>query len=116
MKIALVLAASVLSFSALDARATTPVEAPSITVNFADLNLDRQPGIVVLYQRIKDAAHSLCKPASSEILVSKRTYMTCRNQAITAAVSSINRQMLSDYVAQQTGLPVAGTSERVAGR
>lgn len=116
MKIVTALAASILAFTALDAQATSPVEIGSITVSYADLNLDHQAGAAALYQRIKTAAHRLCNDNAGQTLVQKRAYASCLEQAVSTAVARVDRPALTDYVAGQTGKPVAGEFKQVAAR
>ena|ERR1700754_1153892 len=116
MKIVTLVAASLVSLAAAHAQATAPLDVQSITVQYADLDLDHKAGITALYQRIQNAAHRLCKPNAGEMLVSKRTYLTCLDQAVSTAVARIDRPALSDYVALRTGKPVVGGSTRVAVR
>jgi len=116
MKITTVLAASILSLSALDAQAAAPTDVYSVTVQFADLNLDSKAGIVTLYQRIKGAARRVCGDQANERLVAKHTYAVCLDLAVSTAVARIDRPTLSDYVAQRSGKRVVGTPARVAVR
>jgi UrcA family protein len=116
MKIAAFLATSILSLTALDAQAAAPTDVYSVTVKFADLNLDSKAGIVTLYHRIKGAAQRVCREQASERLVSKHTYAVCIDLAASTAVARINRPMLSDYLAQQSGKRVADAPPRVAVR
>jgi UrcA family protein len=116
MKIAVILAASILSFASAAAQAAVPKIEESITVHYADLDLDRMPGVVALYLRIKGAAHSLCKPELSERLASRKTYRNCMDNAVTTAVARINRPALSNYTARRLGKPLADSSDRVATR
>jgi UrcA family protein len=116
MKFALALATSILSLSALDAQAAAPADAYEVTVQYGDLNLDSKPGIAALYQRIRNAAQHVCLDQAGERLVAKHTYAVCVDLAVSAAVTRIDRPMLTNYVVQKTGKAVAGASARVAGR
>jgi UrcA family protein len=104
MKIAIALAASVLSLSTLAAKAAAPTDEPySVTVQFADLDLDRKAGIAKLYFRIKSAAQRVCDQQANERLAAKQTYAVCVERAVATAVARIDRPMLTDYVAQHGG-------------
>ena len=116
MKIATVLVTSLLSFSAFAAQATAPVDVPSLTVQFADLDLDHKAGIVMLFQRIKGAAQRVCVDKAGATLVAKKTYAGCVELAVATTVALIDRPLLTDYVVQQTGKPVAGSPARVVAR
>jgi UrcA family protein len=116
MKFAVVIATSFLAFSSLAAQATTPADVDSVEVHFGDLNLDRKAGIVTLYQRIKGASKRVCKALDGQTIVSKSAYATCVDRALSTAIARIDRPMLSQYLAQQSGKPVADTTARVAVR
>jgi UrcA family protein len=117
MKIAIALAASVLSFCALAARADAPTEElHSVTVQFADLDLDRKPGIAKLYFRIKTAAKRVCDQQANERLATRQSFDVCVERAISSAVARINRPMLSDYVVQSGGKPAKEAPTQVAVR
>jgi UrcA family protein len=116
MKIAVVLASSILSFSALNVQAATPVDFESLKVQLSDLDLDHKAGIVVLFQRIKGAAQRVCADQGGKTLIAKRTYATCVDYAVSTAVARIDRPLLTDYVVQQLGKPIAGAPAQVAGR
>jgi UrcA family protein len=104
MKIATALAASVLSLCTLAVHADAPPEEThSVTVQFADLDLDRKPGIAKLYFRIKSAAKRVCDQQANERLAPRQSYDVCVERAISTAVARINRPMLSDYFAQRGG-------------
>jgi UrcA family protein len=117
MKIAITLAASFLSLCALAARADVPVEEfHSVTVQFADLDLDRKPGIEKLYFRIKSAAKRVCDTQANERLVPRQSYDACVERAVSTAVARINRPLLTDYVAQRGGKPPKEAPAQVAVR
>lgn len=101
MKLATILVTSILSLTTLDARSAAPTDdAFSVTVQFADLDLDREAGIAKLYTRIRGAARRVCDQQASEQLVAKQSYPICVTHAVSTAVARIDRPMLSDYVAQ----------------
>lgn len=116
MKLATVIAASILSFAALHAQAAAPADTHSISVQYADLNLDSKAGIVTLYRRIKGAAERVCDEQARERLAAKRSYAVCVELATSAAAARINRPMLTEYVAQRSGKRVTSEPTRVAGR
>jgi UrcA family protein len=117
MKLATALVASILSLTALDARAAAPTgDAYSITVRFADLNLDRQAGIAELYVRIKGAARRVCAEQANDQLVAERNSPNCVKRAVSTAVARIDRPMLSDYVAQLGGKPAMTAPASIAAR
>lgn len=116
MKLATALAASILSLTTLAARGAGPTDdAYSVTVKFADLDLDRQADIAMLYVRIKGAARRVCYQQSTDQQVNE-TYPVCVKRAVSAAVARIDRPMLSDYVAQLGGNPAKTAPASVAAR
>jgi UrcA family protein len=106
MKLAIALAASILSLTTLDARAATPTDdVYAVTVQFGDLDLSREAGIAKLYLRIKGAARRVCDQQASEQLVADQTQRVCMKRAVSEAVARIDRPQLTDYVAQLGGKP-----------
>jgi UrcA family protein len=116
MKIALALATALLSLPALAAPPAGTADVPAVDVHYADLDLDRQAGIVTLYQRIKGAARQVCAEHGGRRLSEQRSQATCVELAVSTAVARMNRPMLSEYYAQQTGKAPADSPTRVAGR
>jgi UrcA family protein len=117
MKIAIALAASILSTCTLAVQAATPTEGlHAVTVQFADLDLDRKPGIAKLYFRIKSAAQRVCDSQANERLAPRQSYDVCVERAVSTAVARINRPMLSDYLAQRGGKLPKDAPAQVAGR
>ena len=116
MKLATALVASILSVATLDARAAAPTDgAYSVTVQFADLDLDREAGIAKLYLRIKGAARHVCYQQAEE-QPEGQSYPACVKHAVATAVAHINRPQLSDYVAQLGGKPAKTAPTRIAAR
>jgi len=107
MKLATALLASILSLSTLAAKGAAPTpDTYSVTVKFADLDLNRQAGIAKLYVRIKGAARRVCEEQANDQQVNQ-TYPVCVKGAVSAAVARIDHPMLSDYVAQAEPATVA---------
>jgi UrcA family protein len=116
MKLATGLVASILSLTTFAAQASGPTdEAYSVTVKFADLDLNRQAGIAKLYVRIQGAARRVCVEQASDQLANP-TYRACVKRAVSTAVARIDRPMLSDYVAKLGGNPAKTASASVAAR
>lgn len=117
MKLATAFIASILSLATLDAQAATPTDdVHSVTVQFGDLDLNRQAGIATLYSRIKGAAHRVCQQQAEELLVAKQSYRLCVKRAVSTAVARIDRPLLSDYLARQDGEPAKAPTASVAAR
>ena len=88
-------------FIAESALARVPaVEAPSVRVQYHDLNLNDQKGVASLYQRISNAAVEACKPAEGPQLVNRlfwKAWNECFTQAIANAVQTVHNDKLSEY-------------------
>ena len=116
MKLATALVASILSLTTLAARGAGPTDdAYSVTVKFADLDLNRQAGIARLYVRIKGAARRVCNQQASDQEVNQ-TYPVCVKRAVSTAVARVDRPMLTDYAAQLAGNPPKTEPVSVAAR
>jgi UrcA family protein len=80
--------------------AVSPVEAPSVRVQYHDLNLNDPKGIASLYQRIRNAADEVCKPVEGPQLVNRvfwHAWNDCFAQAIANAVHTVHNDKLSEY-------------------
>jgi UrcA family protein len=117
LKLATALVASILSLTTLDARSATPTDdSYSVTVQFADLDLNREAGIAKLHARIKGAARRVCEQQAVDEPGAKETYPVCVKRAVSTAVARIDRPMLSDYAAQHGGTPAKTSLARVTAR
>lgn len=115
MKLAIAFIASTLSLTTLAAHASTPSEeVQSVTVQFADLDLDREAGMAALYLRIKSAARRVCDQLS--YAQPGEIYPVCVNRAASEAIARINRPMMSEYFEQRSGKPVKTAPISVAAR
>jgi UrcA family protein len=76
------------------ALAGDPVDAPSVKVSYADLDLSRQQGTEVLYRRIQSAARSVCGRVDSREIARYRLFRQCYEEAIELALKEINRSNL----------------------
>ena len=88
------------------ARAETSAEPRSMTVRFADLDTTSAAGAIVLYQRIKNAAASVCRdlePGRQVALM--EPYANCVHQAIGHAVAKVDRPAVTAYAAARGVLP-----------
>lgn len=113
MKVITLLAAALLAGAATQAPADEP-DGNSLTVRYADLNLDREAGVASLYRRLTSAAKQVCAEHAGKTLVEKQAHAACIDQAITTAVARIGRPVVTDYVARQLGKELPGGSSRVA--
>jgi UrcA family protein len=67
------------------------------TVRFADLNLSTYEGAKRLYTRLGYAAKVVCQPLDGAHTWLLDSYPVCVNKAISDAVASVNRPLLSEY-------------------
>ncbi|MFO1427047.1 MAG: UrcA family protein [Steroidobacteraceae bacterium] len=103
---AIALAAPFIALTATPARAATPVPAavPSITVQYADLDLDRMAGARLLYGRLQRAAAQVCgNPLRTGSRIVSAHWQQCTAQAVADAVAALDRPLLRAYHAGQTG-------------
>ena len=68
-----------------------------IEVHYADLNLSTTEGAAVLYRRLQSAAESVCSEGGTRDLQSTFRVKTCVSTAISAAVTKIDRPVLTAY-------------------
>jgi UrcA family protein len=89
-------------------------EAPSMKVQFADLNLSSAPGAQTMLKRIQHAADAVCGPRSSQPIDRvARLREECVNQAISQAVSQLRSPMVT---AIYTGAPGAAPTTLASAR
>jgi len=105
--------AQIASFAALAALAVglaAPAHSAekSVIVRFAELDLNKQAGVEVLYKRIKRAAFQVCDPEFGPITAFQTRKGECYRNAVANAVAKVNSPLLT---ALHTGSP-----ERVASR
>jgi UrcA family protein len=66
----------------------------SVTVNYRDLNLSTIDGAMVLYQRLKGAARTVCdRPEPT--LFAYQEWRSCYDAAIADAVTKVNNPLLT---------------------
>lgn len=83
-----------------------PSDLPSITVKFADLNLQTPAGVEALYKRIHSAATQVC--ASDDRYPSMLTYdRKCAAGAETQAIEKVHNAALSAFYQRKVGRPNA---------
>jgi UrcA family protein len=93
LAVAAAFATSALSFTA--AHADQSVDAPQITVKYADLAVNRPEGAATLYRRIWAASLSVCRPLDDGSFAGKHAMDSCIHRAIADAVSKVNQPALS---------------------
>jgi UrcA family protein len=76
--------------------------APSVRVNYHDLNLATERGTQALYERIVLAARRVCAVSDIRILAEVAAAQVCQAQAIAHAVRDVNSpQLAAIYSAHQ---------------
>jgi UrcA family protein len=88
------------------AHAGDPGSAPkSRTVQFADLDLSKLEGAVTLLGRIRNAAQSVCSAhRGGTSLRDKQQYAACVEFAMSNAVATVDRPVLTQYVISHTSI------------
>jgi UrcA family protein len=81
-------------------------EAPSITVKYGDLDLNRDRGLASLYVRITRAADGVCRELDPRELGNavfatslRARHEACIQQAVEGAVAKINSKAFTDFAA-----------------
>ncbi len=92
-------------FAALPAIADNS-DVPHMTVKFGDLNISNPQGAAVLYDRIRDAANSVCGQEYSSGGIDILLKRVCIEKAIEGAVTKVNAPALSALYSGKTGKEV----------
>jgi UrcA family protein len=93
-------------------------EAPkSLTVQFADLDLNKDAGAAALFNRIRGAALKVCSTyRGGPTLRDKQQHAACVDFALSNAVARVDRPELTEYVTSRYPIekkePVKVTSTR----
>ena len=66
-------------------------------VQFADLDLTRSAGVMVLYARIKSAARQVCEPINDRDVGASQAARKCVEESIARAVADVNAPALTGY-------------------
>jgi UrcA family protein len=74
-----------------------------VAVRFADLDLTRIEGATVLYHRLKQAAETVCTPLAGRNLENATVFKQCVQSGIEAAVTKVDRPMLTAYFQALSG-------------
>ena len=90
-----VLVGSVLAGSLAVAPVASAQEAPSLVVQYGDLDLSTTEGVQTLYKRITSAAHLVCPYDNARELAFKAVAQSCRADTIQRAVRSIHNAELA---------------------
>jgi UrcA family protein len=80
------------------AHAASPENVPTVVVHFADLDLSRSEGAIVLYRRLKGAAATVCAPLDDREIARHVSFEACVQSAISAAVAKVDKPALTAYL------------------
>ena len=84
-----------------------PSDPPSITVKFADLNLQTSAGVEALYKRILSAATQVCDSGVDRNLSILTYDRKCVKATETQAIEKVHNAALSAFYQRKTGRPSA---------
>jgi UrcA family protein len=87
--------------------AGVPSDPPSITVKFADLNLQTPAGVEALYKRIHSAATQVCDSGGDRNLSILTYDRKCAAATETQAIEKVNNAALSAFYQSKMGRPNA---------
>jgi UrcA family protein len=82
-----------------------------VEVHYADLNLSTAAGAAALYQRLHSAADTVCNEHGTRDLASQFRSKACVRAAISAAVTQIDRPLLTAYHRAKLGWPTAAARQ-----
>ncbi len=95
-------AAALISIGNVNLAQAEDEAAASLTVQFADLDLDKPQGAATLFTRIKTAAERVCSDHRGPAPADTVRYKACVRVAVSNAVAKVDRPTLTDYVASQS--------------
>ena len=70
--------------------------APSVTVKYSDLDINRGSGAETLYQRLRSAARQVCGSYDGRNLNAADAWKACYEQALDEAVNDVGNPRLSE--------------------
>jgi UrcA family protein len=83
------------SFAANVQGAEAAAQIPSVTVSYADLNLNTPAGVEALYARLRAASRSVCNVGQRRALVDVMASRSCYSQVLGTAVGNANLPTLT---------------------
>jgi UrcA family protein len=72
-------------------------DVPTVTVSYADLNLDRPEGAATLYRRIRAGASYVCRSLESRDVDRELQWERCIHEATAKAVAKVDQPVLTAY-------------------
>jgi UrcA family protein len=89
-------------------------EPPSVRVSVKDLNLTTHAGVAALYQRIRNAARSVCGPVDIALPEEKAAWDRCVDETIGSAVAKLGSAKLAEYYLAKTHRPHSITTAEIS--
>ena len=89
-------------------------EPPSVRVSVRDLDLTTHAGAATLYQRIRNAARSVCGPVDGALPGEKAAWDRCVDEAIGSAVAKLGSAKLTEYYLARTHRPHSITTAEIS--
>jgi len=86
----------------------------SVRVSVEDLNLTTHAGAVALYQRIRNAARSVCGPVDIALAEEKAAWDRCVDEAIGSAVAKLGSAKLTEHYLARTHRPHSITTAEIS--
>lgn len=88
---------SVAALSGAAVAADRSDDVPTVTVSYADLNLDLTEGAATLYRRIRAGAGDVCKSLESREPARQMQWQRCIHKATAEAVAKVDKPVLTTY-------------------
>jgi UrcA family protein len=93
--------------------ADSAAQPPSVTVGFADLNLDSRADVATLFRRIQNAAAEVCWQYESHgTLIPSTAQQSCIREAVADAVRKVDSPLLTAYYSERDNRHVLNTASR----
>ena len=89
-------------------------EPSSVRVPVKDLNLTTHAGAVALYQRIRNAARSVCGTVDIALAAEKAAWDRCVDEAIGSAVAKLGSAKVTEYYLAKTHRPHLITTAEIS--
>ena len=89
-------------------------EPPSVRVSVRNVDLTTHAGAATLYQRIRNAARSVCGPVDGALPGEKAAWDRCVDEAIGSAVAKLGSAKLTEYYLAKTHRPHLITTAEIS--
>jgi len=91
------------AFGASALQAEPAAELPTVTVRYADLNLNTPAGVEMLYARLRAASRSVCGVVDAHGLNDAQAAKSCYREVLEAAVENVHLPTLTALHSTGTG-------------